>query len=428
MTLAQLNNVVDQLKSTSSLTGKQKILAANRYDGLLRKMLQFVYDPNVVTGISNKKLEKWVAPVKMAGDSPTTIFSNLLDYLKEHNTGRDNDVGLCQYAIEQAGQYGQLVRDVVTKSLTVGCQAKMLNKVYGDDFIPKWEVQQAYPIDTAKLRKGEWFSLSEKLNGIRGTYYKGRIISRQGQEITGLDHIITAIQDAGYGYYVLDGELRRRNIDHIPDNENFRIGTGIINSDGDKSCIDFTIFDMLTIPEWENSSPNTYRFRRERLKGLESKLAAMPEHTPIKVVPLLYEGTDTKMIDVMLDKMVAEDKEGCMLNRDTPYQKKRNKGILKVKRFYTCDLQVLRLEEGQGRLAGTLGAFVVDYKGNELSVGSGMTDEQREQFWASRDNLIGRIIEVKYKEVSKDKKTGKESLQFPIFVGLREIGKEVSYG
>lgn len=428
MTLAQLNNVVDQLKSTSSLTGKQKILAANRYDGLLRKMLQFVYDPNVVTGISNKKLEKWVTPVKMAGDSPTSIFSNLLDYLKEHNTGRDCDVGFCQYAIEQAGQYGQLVRDVVTKSLTVGCQAKMLNKVYGDDFIPKWEVQQAYPIDTAKLRKGEWFSLSEKLNGIRGTYYKGRIISRQGQEIAGLDHIIKAIQDAGYGYYVLDGELRRRNIDHIPDNENFRIGTGIINSDGDKSCIDFTIFDMLTIPEWENSSTNNYRFRRERLKGLESKLAAMPENTPIKVVPLLYEGTDTKMIDVMLDKMVAEDKEGCMLNRDTPYQKKRNKGILKVKRFYTCDLQVLRLEEGQGRLAGTLGAFVVDYKGNELSVGSGMTDEQREQFWASRDNLIGRIIEVKYKEVSKDKKTGKESLQFPIFVGLREIGKEVSYG
>lgn len=428
MTLAQLNNVVDQLKSTSSLTGKQKILAANKYAGLLRKVLKFVYDPSITTGISNKKLDKWVAPVKMSGDSPTTIFSNLLDYLKEHNTGRDYDVGLCQYAIEQAGQYGQLVRDVVTKSLTVGCQAKMLNKVYGDDFIPKWEVQQAYPIDTAKLKKGEWFSLSEKLNGIRGTYYKGRIISRQGQEIAGLEHIIKAIQDAGYGYYVLDGELRRRNIDHIPDNENFRIGTGIINSDGDKSCIDFTIFDMLTILEWENELTNTYRLRRDRLKGLESKLASMPENTPIKVVPLLYEGTDTKMIDVMLDKMVAEDKEGCMLNRDTPYQKKRNKGILKVKRFYTCDLQVLRLEEGQGRLAGTLGAFVVDYKGNELSVGSGMTDEQREQFWASRDNLIGRIIEVKYKEVSKDKKTGKESLQFPIFVGLREIGKEVSYG
>jgi len=88
---------------------------------------------------------------------------------------------------------------------------------------------------------------------------------------------------------------------------------------------------------------------------------------------------------------------------------------------------VLRLEEGSGRLEGTLGAFVVDYKGNELRVGSGMTDEQREVFWEAGNSMIGRVIEVKYKEVSKDKKTGKESLQFPIFVALREEGKEVSY-
>jgi hypothetical protein len=43
------------------------------------------------------------------------------------------------------------------------------------------------------------------------------------------------------------------------------------------------------------------------------------------------------------------------------------------------------------------------------------------------DELIGRVIEVKYKEESNDKKTGLFSLQFPIFVSLREVGKEVSY-
>jgi hypothetical protein len=31
------------------------------------------------------------------------------------------------------------------------------------------------------------------------------------------------------------------------------------------------------------------------------------------------------------------------------------------------------------------------------------------------------------KEITKSKDTNKESLQFPVFVGLREIGKEVSY-
>jgi len=62
-----------------------------------------------------------------------------------------------------------------------------------------------------------------------------------------------------------------------------------------------------------------------------------------------------------------------------------------------------------------------------LNVGSGMTDLQRDEFWACRDDLPGRVIEVKYKEESSDKKTGQYSLQFPIFVSLREEGKEESY-
>ena len=49
------------------------------------------------------------------------------------------------------------------------------------------------------------------------------------------------------------------------------------------------------------------------------------------------------------------------------------------------------------------------------------------KFWKDKNNLIGRVIEVKYKEISKDKKTGLESLQFPIFVGIREKEKCISY-
>jgi len=78
-------------------------------------------------------------------------------------------------------------------------------------------------------------------------------------------------------------------------------------------------------------------------------------------------------------------------------------------------------------LPDKLGAFVVDYKGNRLNVGSGMTDEQRDEFWRLRQALTGRVVEVKYKEESSDKKTGLLSLQFPIFVSLREEGKEPSY-
>ncbi len=116
-----------------------------------------------------------------------------------------------------------------------------------------------------------------------------------------------------------------------------------------------------------------------------------------------------------------------MLNRNCKYFRRRHNGILKVKQFYTVDLEVVDLEEGTGRLTGTLGAFVVRYKGNYLRVGSGMTDEQRKLFWSDGISLIGRVIEVKYKDESLDKRTGLYSLQFPIFVQLRELGKQESY-
>ena len=119
--------------------------------------------------------------------------------------------------------------------------------------------------------------------------------------------------------------------------------------------------------------------------------------------------------------------EGVMVNLDTPYECKRTKNLIKVKKFYTYDLLVTGVEEGTGKNAGKLGAVIVDFKGNPVKVGSGFTDTQRENIWRCPDMIVGSVIEVKYKEVTKNKDTGLESLQFPVFVGIREDLKEVSY-
>ena len=134
------------------------------------------------------------------------------------------------------------------------------------------------------------------------------------------------------------------------------------------------------------------------------------------------------MIPQWLDYAVKHDWEGLMLNTSVPYKRARHTGCLKIKRFYTVDLRVTAIEEGQNRLAGTMGALVVDYKGNELRVGSGFDDTTRATVWANPGDYIGRIIELKYKEVTMDKKTGLESLQFPTFVRFRDDKSEVSYG
>lgn len=94
--------------------------------------------------------------------------------------------------------------------------------------------------------------------------------------------------------------------------------------------------------------------------------------------------------------------------------------------YFTMDLRVIRIERGTGRNKDRLGKAIVEYKGNEVGVGSGFSDEQRNHFWEYPDEIVGHIIEVKYKEQTKNKE-GLESLQFPVFVSIRDDKDEVSF-
>ena len=226
---------------------------------------------------------------------------------------------------------------------------------------------------------------------------------------------------------VFDGELTLKNKGKLSDNEAFRTSTGILNSDAEsKPEIKYTIFDMIKTSDFENGRDGeNYSSRRKTLDKSSNYLnSKMGE---VEVLPVLYHGTDQTQIEKLLDKMVKEDKEGLMLNLDCPYKRSRHRGILKIKRFYTMDLEIVGYEEGSGKLAETLGALIVKYKNNEVKVGTGFSDDQRSEFWSKKEDLIGKICEVKYKEVSSDKNTGLESLQFPVFIQIRKDKNTVSY-
>lgn len=434
-----IKNICTQLQATNSKKEKESILRYNENVRGFKEILYFLLNPYIITGISTKKINKDIGKIPNInyselldiGSARDTYYgmSNLMNYLKVNNTGRDIDVSVCEYYFTNFdAEMQSFIKSIITKTLRLGCDSKTVNKVYGKDFIPEYEVQQAYSIEKYPLKQNEWFSLSEKQNGIRGSFVDGKILSRQGQEIIGLNHIVEDIYSLGLENYFIDGELKRKNVDNISDNENFRIGTGILNSDAtEKPEIYFTVFDVFPAIEFKNGQSNdTYKKRKETLYALKEKIRSN-NTANLDVVEIYYEGSDQSEIEKWLDVAVDQDKEGLMLNKDTVYKCKRHNGILKVKRFYTVDLEIVKIEEGSGRLQGTLGAIVVDYKGNEVNVGSGFTDGQRSEMWSYKDELIGRIIEVKYKEESQDKKTGLYSLQFPIFVMLREDGKQVSY-
>ena len=143
-------------------------------------------------------------------------------------------------------------------------------------------------------------------------------------------------------------------------------------------------------------------------------------------IPLLYEGNNINEILPILDKYRNEGAEGLMVNLDKPYEFKRTKNLLKMKVMQTCDIRCIGIEEGQGKYKGTLGAIICDYKGFELRVGSGFSDEQRKFFYENPNDIVGRIIECQFFEETHDK-DGNLSLRFPIFKTIRNDKNDVSY-
>ena len=416
-----------QIQETSSLNEKQKIIIENKNNELFKKCLRFLLDGNITTGISSKKINKQVkasselAPYYISRNSS---FEDIMKYLEKNNTGTDDDIYEIQSFLIGHDDDKEFYKEIITKKFRLGADAKLVNKCI-PNLIPTFDVMLGTSIEKCNIKEGSWFSLSHKLNGNRAVYYNGELYTRQGKKYSGLGHIIKDIEKIVTAKnYVFDGELIYKNPEGLTDSEAFQKGTGIAQSKNEtKEELKLVLFDVLPKEEFDKGiSSDTYKIRKQKLISLKAF-----ETENLQIVDMFYEGTDQSEIWKWLDYAEKHDMEGLMLSLDAPYECKRTKTLLKVKKFYDFDLRVVDVEEGTGRNKGRLGAFVVDYKGNYVNVGSGFTDKERDNFWGNRDNLIGRVITVKYKEISKDKKTGLESLQFPIYCGLREQGKEVSY-
>lgn len=413
------------LQEASGVTDKKRIILDNKDNQCFQKLLYYALNPLLTYKISENTLTKPMPAYANIDDGFDDIF-DVFEKLSSKKALDDTTVYQVKAFLSNLPERErELFTQILCKTLRLGVTATTVNKVI-PNLIPDWQVQQAYPIEKFPIKDGTWFSLTQKLNGVRATYYDGRLYARSGDVYTGLEHITNELAIFGDAY-VFDGELTLLDRGDMSDNEAFRTATGIINSDlPDKTSICYTIFDVLPAEEFKNGeSSNTYKERRVFLDAISQTVLHRSAY--VSILPVLYQGKDQSQIEILLDKMVREDKEGLMVNLDVPYKRKRHNGILKVKRFYTMDLPIVGCEEGTGRLSGMLGAFVLDFNGNKVNVGSGFSDEQRQSFWNRREDIVGTLCEVKYKEVSYDKKTGLSSLQFPVFVTLRTDKSDISF-
>lgn len=427
-------NIFNQIKDTSGRNDKEQILSNHKTNEEFKKVLQFLYNPYILTGIKAKKLMKFNHFTSDKVRQFATVFE-AIDYLSVNSTGKDEDIMaianfINTYDTDIHSPVHDFLQDMFTKDFKCGITSSTINKIFGKNWIPTFDVMLAkkYEDEEHKI-KGE-FGITLKLDGIRAVAIKSngivKFFTRQGQPI---EDLVELEQDYQLlpDNMIYDGELLLDDHTGMASDDLFRATQKVVRKDGKKFNVNHILFDMLPLNEFKaGKSKKTYADRMLDLHAEEHGGLIIPKGSFIKKTPILYWGRDKSKIIELLDKVTSEGKEGLMVsNGNGFYVTKRSDNLLKVKKMHTVDLKVLDLQEGTGKNVGKLGALIVEYKDYKVGVGSGFTDEERELFWNTPELLLGKIVEIQYFEESKNQDGG-ISLRFPVFKRIRDDKTESS--
>ena len=443
--LSRFVTLTQGLVSTTKRLEKEAILAKFDGDEDIRFVLWFLYNPYIVTGVSEKKVRRQALPLldglmgkedanaKKSVSGPASL-RELLEYFQKNNTGRDADLRVLH---EFATGFNEVEREIiyglVRKDLKLGVQEKTLNKVFGEGFIPTMNVMLAESYwENQAFLKGKEFIVTLKVDGVRAIlmFQEGTPVffTRNGRVLEGLVELSEAVMKLDRKY-VYDGELILESARSGNSADLYRATVKVTASDDEKRGLSFNMFDRVLREDFLAGSSLQPAVERKSQLAEELKIVGNPLLVP---VPILYKGSDLGQIDVLLDKYVDEGEEGIMINpADSPYECKRTKNLLKVKKFHTADVLVLSVEEGTGANRGKLGAVIVKFHGPDgkeytCRVGSGFSKDQREEFWANPSLIKGKIIEIGYFELSRNQDNEDYSLRFPTFKHVRDDKSEIS--
>ena len=422
-TLLNFKKFVDELMESGSTLYKREVLEKYKDDEDVKFMLKYIFDPYIVNGISTRKLSKKIDDIPEVDISSKQVLNTIV----EMRTGSDDAIRLVKgFMRKLKADEKQLFVKIVSKNLPLGIGTTTINKVM-QNLIPTFNVMLAEKYESnVDYVEGKEFTLTKKIDGGRIVMLKDeggvKFYTRSGQLYEGLVELEKEAELLPDNI-MLDGEIIIIISKGLDSKEQYKRTMKIIKKDGIKTGVKMLVFDIMPLEDFYLESCSIpYKQRRQTL---ENTLKSMP-FTFFELLPALYQGSDLNSVETVLQEQLKLGEEGVMLNiNDAPYTFGRTKDLLKVKKMQDVDLTVTGLQVGENRNADKLGAFLVEYKGHQVKVGSGIDLETRIEVWKNPQDYIGRVIKVQYFEETTNQQGG-VSLRFPVFLGFRD-DKEGDY-
>ena len=373
-------------------------------------------------------------------ENPWLDFVALLDKLRYRvltgNAARDAiDTMSKRFTSDE---WNNFCRNVIRKDLRAGISDKTINKICKktEYEVPIFGCQLATNSENRPEMEGKK-RIEPKLDGVRvlltvinqKSGASATCCSRNGKVFENFSHIesqilkhydqLRSLNPAMKNGFVLDGEVIGNTFQEL-----MRQARRKQNVQATDSV--FNVFDVIPLEEFIKGLWKT---------GLKDRMALLEKMRPIfdnmanvELLPHIDVDLDLaegrNQLDRYAKDCVNSGFEGIMIKDIlAPYECKRNTNWMKWKPTITVDLTVVSLEEGTGRNKGRLGALVCegvdDGKQISVNVGSGFSDEDRDDYWANPNDIIGRTVEILCDVITQNQ-DGTYSLRFPRFVRFRD--------
>ena len=411
--MEELQQFVNQMRATSSSLDKVKILKKSSI--FVKLVLRHTYNPYKQYYVTSKTCKK-NSDLCDSNKIYESIFGLLDDLTNRVYTGHDAIAMVNSFVAQNPG-YEDLIYNIIDKDLKIRAGAKVLNKAW-PGLIPTFNVALAQSYDGKCDWNDTWYA-SRKLDGVRclavvDTEGKCTLYSRMGKEFTTLNKIKYAIEATGIINYVFDGEICLIDKDG---NEDFQsVMKQLRRKDHQIENPTFMLFDMIHKTDFENDKST--EILSDRLHTLRTWLG--PRYATKDTLRYLDQSvvTDGRHFDIWTQMAADNNWEGFMLRKDVGYEGKRSKNLLKVKKFFDAEYEVLGwdidqhevVRDGKSVSMSMLAQVWIEHKGHIVKVGSGFSQEQRLEYMDG--SILGKLITVQYFEETNNDKGG-ISLRFP---------------
>jgi len=452
-----IDNLITEIADTSSRNAKLELLGKFKSDSeykvyyeLMKELFFITMDPYhhyYISEVNNKRLKDIDIDnsiigsiIALSGNGVSKDYNEFEVLIVVFKSISDNEIrgheglSLMKSYLDIFPHMEDWVNCILQRDLEIGLQYDSIIKVFTDLEIPYHAIKKCATIDDGIKLNGIWLS-DPKLDGLRLTFLptNNTLIgwSSAGKPLYNLDKIIDGLINGMIKLglnplnYVYDGEAFV---------EDWSLSVSIAKTDRHKDAdkLHFALFDVIPHNEWK--SEKFKMILKDRVNIVNSLaddshyIDTLKDHRKLINFDEIKTDHFTYINDVLIPYYLEHGYEGTVLKRlDSTYDFERNDSWLKGKMWFSDDYKITDVEEGSGRLKGTMGAVYIDINGVEGKVGGGFSDDQRDYVWKNRTTIIDKYIEV-YSQMGVDKNDGsfKKSkftvngvLRFPVFGRFR---------